>query len=164
MCLSFDRLDVEHFVGGAEAEGFIDRAGGVGTVQGDDAQAASMCFGEAEVDQSIGEAAPAVFRVDEDVEHVSAMFAVGIERVGRPVEDQEACRGDGPAVDFGDPACIFSFDDHAVYPWLKAAAHGVENGILGSAHGGEHGAAMGGDERGIGRGGWACFQHGEQYI
>ena len=33
-----------------------------------------------------------------------------------------------------------------------------------AAHGGEHGAAMGGDQGGVGDGGGAGFQHGNEYI
>ena len=161
--LSLHGLDVEHFVCGAEAEGLVDGARGVGTVECHDTQAAAMRFGEAQIDQGVGEAALAILRFHKDIEHVAAMLAGGIERVGGPVEHQQAGGGDGTAGVLGNPAGVFAFHDHAVDPGLKIAAHGVEDRVLGAAHGGKHGSTMGGDEGGIGRGDCACLQHALQY-
>jgi hypothetical protein len=91
------------------------------------------------------------------------MLAGGVERVRRPVEHQQTGGGDGAGVVFRDPAGIFAFDDHAVHPGLEVAAHGVEDGFLGAAHGGKHGSPVSGDECGIGRGDCACLQHAVQY-
>jgi hypothetical protein len=67
-------------------------------VQRHDPQAAAMRFGQAQVDQGVGQAAFAVLGLHEDIEHVAAMLAGGVERVGRPVEHQQAGGGDGAAV------------------------------------------------------------------
>src|ERR1700678_345373 len=85
--LTFWRVCVEHFVGGAEAEGFVDAASGVRAVQGYDAKIAAMGISHADLDQRLCQAAPAVARLDEDVEQVAAVFAGRVEGVGRPIEN-----------------------------------------------------------------------------
>src|SRR5580692_7938378 len=160
-CLS--PLHEHHFAGGMETQLFIDGPAGVGAMQRNHANAALACFGEAALDERMGEAALAKLRLDEDVEQIAALIVSGMERVGRPVNDKKPCRtGSAPAV-FDDPTEIPAISDPFLDPRLKSAAHGAEEIVLRIGHGGEHGAAVRGDERGVGLRGGACGRHEIQY-
>ena len=129
-------------------------------MQGHNAQAAAVGFCEAAIDQGVGQTLTAEFGLDENVEEVAAMLAGEVEGVGWPVEHKEAGGSNGAAIVQRDPAGVFAFGDHARDPGLEVAAHGVKDGGGRAAHGGEHGAPMGSDERGVGGGGETGFHHG----
>jgi len=88
--LPFHLLHIEHFVGGAEAEGFIEAAGGIGAVKCNHAQVAAVGFGQAAIDKRMGQAASAELGVDKDVEQVAPVFAGRMERMRWPVEHQQS--------------------------------------------------------------------------
>lgn len=150
----------EHFVGGFESEVFVKGGAFAGGMEGNDADVEAAGLIDAEFDQETTQAATAVCGIDEDVEEIGAGFAGGIEGMRRPVEEQHAGGGSGILMVGRDPAEVFAGFDHAPGPRLGGAAQSIEEGFVEAAHGGEHGAPVGGDEGGIvGRGG-AGFEHG----
>ncbi len=153
-------LGQEHFVGAAKAERFVERAALAGRVEGDDAQVAAARFGQAEPEEFASQAAAALVRLDEHIQDVRARLALRIQRMGRPVHDHQARRCNGLLVVEKNPAEILALSDHAGGPWFGGPLHRIEGGVVISAHGGEHGTPVAGDEGGIGRGRRTGFEHG----
>lgn len=156
-------MEVEHFVRSLEAEGFVDRATGVGCVERDGAEAAAAGLVEAELDEAFCKALAAMVGVDVHVEDVAAVVVGGIERMGRPFEEVEASGGDGFVVGFDDPAEVFTFGELAPYPRREVETHIAEGVAACLAHFGEHSVAMGCDEGSVVGGGGARGEHGGQY-
>ena len=73
-----------------EAKLLVDGSARVGTVQGDNTNAAPARFGQAALDQSMGEAALAELRFDVDIQQITAPVAFRMEWMRRPIDDEQA--------------------------------------------------------------------------
>src|ERR1035441_1788810 len=76
-----------------------------------------------------------IFRFHKDVEDVPALFASRIERVRRPIEDQQTCGSHRASAIFCDHADIFVFLDHALQPRSAGPVHFLQNRTVIPAHG-----------------------------
>jgi len=91
------------------------------------------------------------------------MDGAGIERVWRPVEDQESCAGDDAVAVSGEPRDVFLLIDHLRDPGLEVAGHDAENLVVGASRVDEHAPAVMRDDVRVGCCGSSSFQHGAQY-
>ena len=119
-------MEVEHLVGGSEAEGGVEGPAGVRGVEGDDAKSAAAGFVEAELEKVSCEALAAMGRVDIHVEDVAAVVVRGVEGMGRPLKQEETGGGDGLVIGLDDPAEVFAFGEHTPEPGREVEAHGGE--------------------------------------
>lgn len=161
--LRLDRLDVEHFIGAAEAVAFVQASSGFGGVQRDDANLAAARLSKGKLDELAGELFPAVVRLHINIQQVAALGGAGIERVRRPVEKHESGSGDHAAVVAGEPADVFAVCDGLGDPGFKVAGHDVEHLIIRAPGVDKHAPAMMGDKAGVCRGCRSGFQHGQKY-
>src|SRR6516164_2138526 len=131
-------MEIEHLVAGVEAEFLVDWAALIGSVQGYDADAATLRFGHAFFCQHLCQALSPIFGLDEDVEDVAALSAGGVQKMRRPVEDQQT-RGCDRALSIACyPSGVLVFGDHPPDPRLEVARHLCEYRLRCIAHVGEH--------------------------
>lgn len=161
--LWLNRFHIEHFIGGAEACGFIEAAAFLRGVQSDDADATAARLGEGEIDQVAGKAAAAVFGLDVNIEQVAARGGSRVERVRGPVEKEEAGASNDLAVIFAEPAEVLALGDGLGDPRLVRLRHDIEDLIVAAAGIDEHTAAVMSDERSVVGCGRPRLQHDEQY-
>ena len=161
--LRLDRFDKKHFIGRAEACGFVEAAAFFGRMQSDDADAAAARLGEGQVDEIAGQATAAVFGLDVDVEEIAARGGARVEGVRGPVEEEEADAGDDFAILFSEPAEVAAVGDGLRDPRLVGLRHELEDRIVAAAGVDEHAATVAGDEWSVGSGRQPRLEHDEQY-
>lgn len=133
-----------------KAELLIDRPAGVGAMQRDHANLALPRFGEAEFDQLVGQPFLPEFRFHVDIQQITTVAALRMERMRRPIDDEQPGRAGNSAVYFRDPAQVPAIGEPLHDPGLKGAAHSVKDRGIRVGHGGKHGAPMLRDERRVG--------------
>src|SRR6185503_19340402 len=101
-----------------------------GGVQRDDTDTFAARFGHALLRESASQAAPAILRLDKEIQHIAAMLALRIQNVRSPIEHHQASRGDGAIAIACDPSGVFALAQHALDPWLKFRAHRVESRLM----------------------------------
>lgn len=132
-------------------------------MQSDYAYAAAACFSEREIDEVAGEAAAPILRLHVDVEQIAARGGARIERMRRPVEEEQTGSADDGAAVFAEPADVAAFLDHFCDPRFVRLSHNVEYLIVAAACIDKHAAAMMGDEGSVGSSRQPGSQHDEQY-
>ena len=157
------RFDIEHFVRGAKARGFVEASAFFGGVEGHNADVAPPRFGEGIFDEVAGEMAAAIIQLDVDVEEVAAGGGARVEGMRRPVEQKQARAGDDLTVVFSEPAEIAVVGDGLCDPRFVCLNHELEDLIVSASGINKHAATMTGDERSVGGRRQPGFQHDEQY-
>ncbi len=132
-------------------------------MQSHDADAATACFGEGQLDEVRSKVAAAVFGLDVNIEQVTAAAGLRIEGMGRPVEQKQTRTGDHFAIVFAEPAKVFALGDGLRDPGLVRLGHEFEDLIVAAAGVDEHAAAMVSDERSVGGRGRPRLQHDQKY-
>jgi tRNA(Ile)-lysidine synthase len=158
----FDRLDVEHFVRGAETGGFVQTTALLSRVQGNDADAAASGLGERELDEIAGEMAATIIPLNVDIEEVAAGCGARVEGMRGPVEQQQARAGDHLTVVFCEPAKIAAVGNGLFDPRLVSLRHELEDLIVAPSGIYKHTATMTRDKRSVGGRRQPGFQHDEQ--
>ena len=161
--LRLDRLNVEHLICRAEACRFVEAAALFRRVKGYDADAAPACFGKRQFDEIRRQVAAAIFRFNVNIEQVSAPAGLRIERVRRPVEQQQARSSDDFAILFTEPTEVFSLGDGLRNPGFVRLNHQIQKLIVAPAGVNKHAPAMACDEWSVGGRSRPCVQHDEQY-
>ena len=110
------------------------------------ANAAPPGFIHAFTHQRLRQAAPAVFRLDEDIQHIAALFSGGIKVVRCPVEEQKAGRSNGAVAILDNPADILVVEKHAPHPWLEVSSHLIQDCVRSTIRIGKHCLAMARDQ------------------
>jgi hypothetical protein len=111
-------------------------------MQSHDADAAAARLGEGKLDQVRGEAATAIFGLDIDVEQIATRAGLRIQRMRRPVEEEETRAGDDIAVVFTEPAEILAIGNSLRNPGLVRLGHELEALIVAAARVYEHAATV----------------------
>ncbi len=153
----------KHFVGRAEAGGFVEAAALFGGVQSNDTNAAATSFRESKFDEVAGQAAAAIFGLDIDVEEIAAPGRARVKRMRRPIEQEQARTGNNLAVVFGEPAEITVIGDGLCHPRFVDLGHELEDLIVAAPGIDKHAAPMASDERSVGGSRQPGLQHDEQY-
>lgn len=132
-------------------------------MQSDDADATAASLGEGEIDEVAGESAAAVFGLDVNIEQIAARSGSRVERMRRPVEQEQAGAADNLAVVFAEPAKVFAIGDGLGDPRLVGLGHNIEDLIVAAAGVNEHAAAVVRDERSVVGCRRPGLQHEEKY-
>lgn len=132
-------------------------------MQSDDPDPTATCFRQRQIDEIAREVAPAILSLHVDVQQVSAQRGSRVERVRRPVEQQQPGAGNHFTVFFGKPAEIAMVGDGLGDPRFVRLSHELEDLIVAAACIHKHAAAVTSDERSVGGGRQPRLQHDEQY-
>jgi hypothetical protein len=159
----FDGLDIKHLVGGAKTDRFIEAPAFFGGMQSHHADTATACFSKGKFNQFAGQMAAAILRLNVDIQQIAAQGGTRIERMWRPVEQQQAGAGNHIPLVFGKPAKIALVGYCLGDPRFVGLSHQLENLIVAAAGIDKHAATMASNERSIGGGRQPGLQHVEQY-
>ena len=131
-----------HFVGGLEAEGFVEGAAGGTGVEGDVAEALVAAPIEHGLQKLFCEAAAAGFGFGVHVEDPGAL-GEGFAGVAGPVGDDDAAAGDDAGFgSFGEPGFVSAEAQGFGEIFPRSLIDAVERGRVAMAHIFEHGAAV----------------------
>ena len=132
-------------------------------MQGHDADTAAAGFGEGQLNELAGETPAPVFGLHVDIQQVAAPGRARIERVGRPVQQEQPGSGDRHTLILGDPADVQAVGDGFGHPGLVRLRHHLQDLIVAPPGIDEHPATMTSDEGSVGSNRQPGSQHDEKY-
>ena len=144
--LALHWLHVEHLVRPAEAVALVQRFAGIRRMERDYPNLLFARLSQGLIDQLAGQLLSPMLRLNIKVQQVAALILPRIQRVWRPVQDDQARAGNHLAAFGGQPAEIPSIRQPGFHPRFKVLRHYIKDPVILPPRVHKHAAPVVGDD------------------